>query len=225
MERLLNQDERIRRAQEIYARRQNLREKTKRATVNISEPKNFKLLKKIALQLIICALIYFIFYLINTTNYTFSSSTLSKTNELISYDTDFEAIFKNIFEKINNYIYPVKAEENSETNLENNINVEENNTENGEDQENSENSEEIKQEENGENTGEVKQEENNGIIGETNLDGNIELNESTGSQEIAQVNISETDRIKKRLPIVVHYVDGKLVEFYTDKEVYRGDSY
>ena len=40
-------------------------------------------------------------------------------------------------------------------------------------------------------------------------------------------NISgiETDRIKQRLPIVVHYVDGKLVEFYTDKEVYRGDNY
>ena len=51
MERLLSQDERIRRAEEIYARRKNLREKSKRATVNVSEPKNFKLLKKIVLQI------------------------------------------------------------------------------------------------------------------------------------------------------------------------------
>ena len=46
MERLLSQDERIRRAEEIYARRQNLRiakERTRRATVNVSsKPKNFK---------------------------------------------------------------------------------------------------------------------------------------------------------------------------------------
>ena len=70
MERLLSQDERIRRAEEIYARRQDLRERTKRATLNVSnETRNFRLLKKLALQITICMLMYFIFYLINTTNY------------------------------------------------------------------------------------------------------------------------------------------------------------
>ena len=37
MERTFTQDERIRRAEEIYAKRQNLRERTRRATLNVSE--------------------------------------------------------------------------------------------------------------------------------------------------------------------------------------------
>ena len=47
MERVYSPDERIRRAEEIYARRQNLRERTKRATLRVenSKPKNFKLFK------------------------------------------------------------------------------------------------------------------------------------------------------------------------------------
>ena len=52
-------DERIRRAEEIYARRQSLRAKTKKETVNNSEPKNLKLFKKLGLQIIICVLIYY----------------------------------------------------------------------------------------------------------------------------------------------------------------------
>jgi len=79
MERTFTQDERIRRAEEIYAKRQNLRERTKRATLSVSsEPKNFKLFKRMILQIIICVLIYFIFYLVNTTDYSFSEGTMEK---------------------------------------------------------------------------------------------------------------------------------------------------
>lgn len=90
MERTFGVDDRIKRAEEIYARRQNLREKTKRARVNVTEkPKNLKLFKKLALQIIICVLIYCIFHLISTTNYTFSTDTLNKTKELLTSDYDF----------------------------------------------------------------------------------------------------------------------------------------
>jgi len=90
LERAFGVDERIRRAEEIYARRKNLREKTRRAKVSVGEtPKNFKLFKKLALQILICVLIYFIFHLINTTNYTFSEGTLNKTKEILKNDYDF----------------------------------------------------------------------------------------------------------------------------------------
>lgn len=40
-------------------------------------------------------------------------------------------------------------------------------------------------------------------------------------------NISgiETKRLKRILPIIIHFKDGKFREFYTDTEVYIGDSY
>ncbi len=115
MERVLSQDERIRRAEEIYARRQNIRERTKRATVNVAEPKNFRVLKRIALQSLICILMYFIFYLINTTNYSFSENVLSKTEEMLSNEIDFAAICTNAMNAVNEYIYSIEeTEENTE---------------------------------------------------------------------------------------------------------------
>ena len=127
MEKILSQDERIRRAEEIYARRQNAREHTKHATVNISEPKSFKLFKRIILQAIICLLIYFIFYLINTTNYSFSKVTLDKTDSLISDNIDFINIFNDIVQKINSYITNLNLNSNGNTQSENIIedNIEE----------------------------------------------------------------------------------------------------
>ena len=109
-------DERIKRAQEIYARRQNLRERTKRARVTVSqEPKNFKLFKKLALQIIICIMIYYIFYLISTTNYVFSDDTLNRTKEIVSKDYDFYNIYNKIVEQINNFIYSTQEKTQEET--------------------------------------------------------------------------------------------------------------
>ncbi len=118
MERVFSQDDRIRRAEEIYLRRRNLREKTKKATVNVSsKPKNFRLFKRIALQIIICTLIYYVFYLISTTNYTFSEDTLNKTREILTHDFDFYGIYNSAIENINKFLYP---EENGENVVENN---------------------------------------------------------------------------------------------------------
>lgn len=124
MERTFTQDDRIRRAEEIYAKRKNLRERTKRATVSVAEPKNFKLLKRLFLQIVICSLIYYIFYLISTTNYSFSESTLAKTKELVKNDFDFYHVYEIIVENINQFLY---QEENQEEKQEENEPKEENN--------------------------------------------------------------------------------------------------
>ena len=133
MERAYGVDDRIRRAEEIYARRQNLRERTRRARVTIAEPKNYKLLKKLVLQIVICILIYFIFHLISTTNYDFSEETLQKAKDVLSHDLDFSGIWANIQENVNSFLEldKEKKEQNQETQ----------NTEN-ENQENTENNQE-----------------------------------------------------------------------------------
>ncbi len=191
MERILNQEERIRRAEEIYARRQMVRDRTRSATVNVSsnaQRKNFRLFKRIALQMVICLLIYFIFYLINTTNYTFSEQTLNKTDELLSEDVDFIYICKNIIDKLNGYINSINGQDKIEPN-ENEITEESNENIEGENQvqENSEDSENSINIENNENL--------TGMV-DTNLD------ESTGQEKLEDVNISETDRIKNTYSFV-----------------------
>lgn len=90
MERTFGVDDRIRRAEEIYARRQNLRNRTQKTRVNIGEtPKNLKLFKRLVLQMIICVLIYSIFHLINTTNYSFSEQALNTVRYWLTNDYDF----------------------------------------------------------------------------------------------------------------------------------------
>lgn len=208
MEKLLDQDARIRRAEEIYLRRQNLREKTKRATVSVSEPRNFKLLKRIILQIVICVLLYFIFYLINTTNYSFSEVTLSKTDELISNDEDFAGICTNIIDSINKYIEKMSSNgfnmeeanklqddtvnsENTQNNIENKID-EANNNSNHQSEEN-QNSE----------TNENGKENQNINSGENNNQDLNEENVETNGEQLGYVNINETDRIKNTYSFII----------------------
>lgn len=67
------------------------------------------------LQILICLLIYFIFYLIETTNYTFSNDILSKTSKILNYDINFYEIYEKGLNNIKSII----------GNLETNNNVEE----------------------------------------------------------------------------------------------------
>lgn len=173
MERVFSPDDRIRRAEEIYARRQNLRERTKRATVNVSEPKNFKLFRKLALKIAICVLIYFIFYLINTTNYTFSENILIKTKEVISNDVDFYGIYNSVLKYVNDFIYS-------------DINIEQSN------EETTAKGEQI----DGENTS-GEQASESGEKNENNEE------ESLTQSEISQAEESETDRIRKTYSFVL----------------------
>lgn len=104
MERVLSVEEKIRRAEEIYARRQegNVR---KTATVNINDTnkKDVKLLKKMIVQIIISLGIYFFIYIIQNGNYIFSDNILNKVNEILSYDTNFQEIYEGVKIQINNF--------------------------------------------------------------------------------------------------------------------------
>lgn len=91
------------------------------------------LLKKMAMQLAICSVIYIIFYLIKNTNYIFSEDVISKTKELLSYDINFQNIYEQVSTFVENnkdkFKIPAIIQKNGQEG-ENEINNEQTNVEN-----------------------------------------------------------------------------------------------
>ena len=119
MERILSQEERIRRAEEIYNRRRYenkynanqyayIERRRDSAKPNSVKTKK-KIVKKMMLQMLICTIIYFAFYFINNSKLIFSEDVNTKTKELLSYDISLSNIeenqyFKNVKEYFNGLI-------------------------------------------------------------------------------------------------------------------------
>lgn len=131
MERTISQEERIKRAEEIYLRRRTNNVNGVRvsgSSVNTNKTK-LSLFKKMWLQLAICAVIYIIFYLVKNTNYIFSEDVISKTKEMLSYDINFGNVYSQVSSFIENnkdkFVIPPEVsneqgdeKENLETNTE-----------------------------------------------------------------------------------------------------------
>ena len=96
MERAMSVEDKIRRAEEIYYQRRNqtIKEPIKN---EIKTKKDFKLLKKMLKQIIICLLLYTAFYLLTNNNYIFSEDLTNKIKEVISQDINFSNIYNSIF--------------------------------------------------------------------------------------------------------------------------------
>ena len=105
MEKILSDEERLRRAIEISQRRNsNYRISVNTESLIVSNKKDYKLFKKMVIQIIICLLIYIIFYLIVSTNYTFSVDVIKSTNEILNYDMNFGQIYNNFLLFINSQV-------------------------------------------------------------------------------------------------------------------------
>lgn len=104
MERTISVEEKIRRAEEIYARR---RQGTSRpvATVKVNEEKkDIKLLRKMIIQILVCISIYFMIYTIQNSEYVFSKDFTNKINEILSYDTNFLELYDNLKNQLQNML-------------------------------------------------------------------------------------------------------------------------
>lgn len=147
MERILSQEERIRRAEEIYNRRRYenrynanqyayIERRRDSAKPNSVKTKK-KIVKKMMLQIVICTIIYFAFYFMNNSKFIFSEDVNTKTKELLSYDISLSNIeenkyFKNVKEYFNGLIGRIKnnGEESKNQKTENVTNEENTNSEN-----------------------------------------------------------------------------------------------
>lgn len=112
MERTLSAEERIRKAEEIYYKRkmQNQGVRVSTNTSNKSSKPDYRLFHKVILQALICITIYVIFYLIQNSNYIFSQDVLNTIKNVLSYDINFEKVYKNI----NGYIENLKDKSNQD---------------------------------------------------------------------------------------------------------------
>lgn len=91
MEKVLSVDEKIRRAEEIYSRRRQENTHQVQARVNVGEDgKNYRLFKKMTIQIIVCLIIYFVFYSIKNSEYIFSENFIKQTRQVLSYDLNLQ---------------------------------------------------------------------------------------------------------------------------------------
>lgn len=101
MERTLSQEERIRRAEEIYYRRKLNNNNVRMPSSQVrdkTEKRQFSLYRKMAIQILLCVLIYLVFSLIKEANYLFSENVINKTKEFLSHDINFEVISSSVNE-------------------------------------------------------------------------------------------------------------------------------
>ena len=120
MERTATVEERIRRAEQIYARRQGL--ESKEITINRNKNKqekiDIKLLKKMVIQINICILIDVPIYVIQNHSYPFSDDCINKIKEILSYDTNFVELYNNGKNKIRDIYKSIFKTKNQESNQE-----------------------------------------------------------------------------------------------------------
>lgn len=129
MEKSISQEERIRRAEEIYSRRRyNNRygESLYRSgeTRNRYQPQETrkikgKMLNKMIIQMIVCVIIYTCIYMLQYSNYLFSKDMVDKTKEVLSYDISIE----NLYNKSNEFFLNLQKKFNWGVNNEQNDNV------------------------------------------------------------------------------------------------------
>ena len=104
MERVLSVEERIRRAEEIYEkRRQGETRPITKVSVNNTQKKDIKLLKKMIVQILVCISIYLVVYAIYNNKYVFSEDFIKKANEILSYDTNFGELYENAKKQIQSW--------------------------------------------------------------------------------------------------------------------------
>lgn len=130
MERTITSEERIRRAEEIYQRRRMQNDiKVPTSQVNAGNKIQYGMLKKVILQVLICMIIYFIFYLIKNSNYIFSEEVVNKTREFLSYDINFQGIYIQTEKYYNEVLKPIinnqsDSKEEQEQNVNEQVNEE-----------------------------------------------------------------------------------------------------
>lgn len=176
MEKSISQEERIRRAEEIYSRRRyNNRygESLYRSgeTRNRYQPQETrkikgKMINKMIIQMIVCVIIYTCIYVLQYSNYLFSKDMVDKTKEVLSYDISIE----NLYNKSNELFLNLQKKFNWGMNNEQNDNV----NEEAQDQNTEETNIENSNAESSENTSEANNE---------NVD-NSEISQNDASTEV-----------------------------------------
>ena len=96
MERVLSQDERIRRAEDLYERRQHENETRRNAKVNVNNGYKSIRPNKLILQCAICILIYGFFYGIKMVPNVVPKDIMYKITNVLEYDINIKELYENV---------------------------------------------------------------------------------------------------------------------------------
>ena len=129
MERIMNSDERIRRAEEIYNRRrnQNLGSSYRNTHIYGRERKRNRPLRKLIMQITFCVIIYVAILVIKNSNYIFTQEFLNSVKSVLNYDVELEKYYNKARDFFNSQEENKNIEEESTptTKEENQINTQE----------------------------------------------------------------------------------------------------
>ena len=203
MERTLSQEERIRRAEEIYYRRKLNNNNVRMSSSQVrdkTEKRQFSLYRKMAIQILLCVLIYLVFSLIKEANYLFSENVINKTKEFLSHDINFEVISSSVNELWQNNKDKLNIITNNEQTNTETVNSELNNEE-------SEKNTNVQNIENTESNNEQTNNETTGIGGASSSENNqVDANTKKSQMEI------DAEYIKKnfsmQLPVKAKVTSG-----------------
>lgn len=125
MERVMSVEDKIRRAEEIYYKRRQQEVPMREMMQKTPTKKNdIRLIKKMIKQIIVCMIIYGIFYLIVNSNYIFSEDFTNKVKEILSQDINFSQVYSVVSNRINEiYKQTIKEEPQNEENEEQNKDI------------------------------------------------------------------------------------------------------
>lgn len=182
MEKSISQEERIRRAEEIYSRRRYnnrygesiYRSGETRNRYQPQETRNIKgkMINKMIIQMIVCVIIYTCIYMLQYSNYLFSKDMVDKTKEVLSYDISIE----NLYNKSNEFFLNLQKKFNWGVNNEQNDNV----NEEAQDQNTEETNIENSNAESSENTSEANNENvDNSEISQNDVSTEVTNNDTT----------------------------------------------
>ena len=208
MERVLSQEERIRRAEEIYYRRKLNNSDVRMPSSQVrdqTEKRQFSLYRKMVIQVLLCILIYLVFSLIKEADYLFSENIINKTKEFLNYDINFEVISSNIneFWKNNKNKFNIFAND-EQPNTENTNNQETNTETTNEETQNNE----IGQSNNAENnTNEIANNETTGIGGSSTTEDN-KVDETTKKSQMELDAEYIKNNFSMQLPVKAKVTSG-----------------
>lgn len=106
MERAISQEERIRRAEEIYSRRKNENRNNyysnnKTRNEDRTSVVKRKMLKKMIIQILVCTAIYLLVYTMRYSNQMLSNDVINRAKEVLSYDISIQNLYNKCVEYFN----------------------------------------------------------------------------------------------------------------------------
>ena len=147
MERVMSVEERIKRAEDIYNRRNGIHTRNVSSTERPCKRKKKKNSKRLLKQIVICILIYVIFYAITNRNYIFSEEFRNSVSQFINEKTNIIDLYSKAKEYIQIKFEDEEKTEEKEEKTDNKDEKKDENNKTDEDGENEKNKENDKNEE------------------------------------------------------------------------------